>query len=77
MNPDKMFRVQDAVFILQSLISTIYRKRATDRSYLASSINNLSCVLLSLELDNLAEGILNGGIITLDEMPIDELHGER
>ena len=51
-------------------------KKGRERTHLTSSINDLSCKVLSLVLDDLAKGILNRGIITLHEMTIDELNRE-
>jgi len=44
---------------------------------LTSRIYDVRRKLLSLELDNLAKRILDRRVITLDEMTIDELHGDR
>jgi hypothetical protein len=46
-------------------------------THLASSINDLSGVFLALILDNLAEGILNRGVVAFHEMAVHELHRER
>ena len=43
---------------------------------LPCSIDNFCCILLSLVLDRLAEGILDRGIVALDKVAIDELHGQ-
>ena len=44
------------------------------RTNLTSGINNLSSILLPLILNNLAERILDRGIITLYEVAVHELH---
>lgn len=46
-------------------------------TYLASSINDLGGVLLALVLDDLTEGVLDGGVVALYEMTVHELHRER
>jgi hypothetical protein len=45
-------------------------------SHLTSRINDLGGVFLALILDDLAEGILNRGVVALDKMAIHELNGE-
>ena len=45
-------------------------------TYLASCINDFSSKLGSLVLDNFAECVFNGGVITLNKMPIDKLYRE-
>jgi hypothetical protein len=45
-------------------------------SYLTCGINDLGGEFLSLKLDNLAECVLNGGVVALNEMAIDKLNGE-
>lgn len=46
-------------------------------TYLTSCVDDLSGVLLVLVLDNLAESILNGGVVALDKVSINKLDGER
>lgn len=41
--------------------------------YLAGSINDFCRVFLSPVLDRLAEGVLNGRVVTLHEVAVDEL----
>ena len=43
-------------------------------TYLARRVNDLGRKLLSLVLDNLAERVLNGRVIALNKVSIDELH---
>ena len=47
------------------------------KTYLSSSVDDFCRILLGLVLDGLAERILNGRIVALDEMSVDELDGER
>lgn len=46
-------------------------------SYLTGSIDNLGGVVLALVSDHLAEGVLNGRVVALDEVAVDELDCER
>lgn len=43
-------------------------------TYLASSIDDLSCEILVLPLDHLAEGVLDGRVVAVDKVTVDELH---
>lgn len=43
-------------------------------TYLARSVNDLSRKLLALVLDNFAERVLDGRVITLNEVPVNKLH---
>ena len=45
--------------------------------YLAGGVDDLRSILLPSVLDSLAEGVLNCGIVALDEMAVDESNGER
>lgn len=45
-------------------------------SYLASRIDDLRRVVLAFVPDDLAEGVLDGGVIALDEVPVDILYSE-
>jgi hypothetical protein len=58
MDPNKVLRVQDAVFIL------------------TGGVDDLSHKVLALVFDWPAEGILNGGIVTLLEISFDKTDGE-
>lgn len=46
-------------------------------TYLTSCVDDLSGVLLVLVLNNLAESILNGGVVALDKVSVNKLNGER
>ena len=50
--------------------------RLLQSTYLSSGVNDLSRVLLALVLDNFAEGVLNGRIVALNKVAIDELNGQ-
>ncbi len=41
--------------------------------YLARSINDLGRKVLPLVANNFAKGVLNGGIVALDKVAVDEL----
>lgn len=45
-------------------------------AHLASRVHNLRRIFLSLGLDDLAEGILDGGIVAFHKMVLDESHRE-
>jgi hypothetical protein len=42
---------------------------------LSSSIDDFCCELLALVFDRLAECVLNGRVVAVDKMAIDELYG--
>lgn len=44
---------------------------------LAGGIDNFSSIVLTLKSNDLAKGILDGGIVALDEVAVDELHRQR
>lgn len=44
-------------------------------SYLTGGVDDLGGIVLALEFDDLAEGVLDGGVVALDEVAIDKLHG--
>ena len=46
-------------------------------TYLSSSIDDLRRKLLPLVLDDLAEGVLNCGVVGLDEVAVDVLYSKR
>lgn len=45
-------------------------------AYLSSSINDLGGKLLALVLDDRAESVLNGRVVALDKVVLDELHSK-
>lgn len=45
--------------------------------YLTSSIDNLSGEVLALESNHLAEGVLNGRVVALDEVAVNKLDRKR
>jgi len=45
-------------------------------TYLASSVDDLSRVVLTLEPDHLAEGVFDGGVVAFDKVAVDELYGQ-
>lgn len=45
-------------------------------AYLSSRIDNLGSVVLSLKPDHFAKGVLDGRVVALDEVAIDELYSE-
>lgn len=46
-------------------------------AYLTRRVDDFSCELLPAMFDHLAERILDGGVIALDEMSLNELNRER
>ncbi len=46
-------------------------------AYLAGRINYFGRIILTLEANDLAKGVLYRWIITFDEMSIDKLNGKR
>ena len=46
-------------------------------TYLAGGVDDLGRIVLALEPDDLAEGVLYRGVVAFDEVAIDELNGER
>lgn len=75
-NTNKVFRVQDAVLVLhQGSDQSFGRLYALSRqiAHLTGSVDDFGGVLLSFELDNFAKSILNGRIVALYKMSIDEL----
>lgn len=42
--------------------------------YLSCSIDNLGCIVLVLVANNLAKSILNGRIVAVDKVAVDELY---
>ncbi len=42
--------------------------------YLASGIDDLCCEILVLVANDLAEGVLDGRIVTVNKMAVDKLH---
>lgn len=46
-------------------------------TYLSRSIDDLSCVILAIVLDNPAECVLNCRVIAFHEVVLDKANGER
>ena len=46
-------------------------------TYLAGRVDDLGRIVLALEPDDLAEGVLYRGVVAFDEVPVDKLNGER
>lgn len=46
-------------------------------AYLTSRIDDFGREILATRLNNVTEGVLYGGIVTLDEMPFDKSNRER
>jgi hypothetical protein len=77
-----MLRVQNGVFILpHASVSLHYKTQIAGQwkfsTHLASCIDDLGGVLLALVLDDLTEGVFDGGVVALYEMAVHELHCER
>lgn len=47
------------------------------RTYLASGVDNFCRKLLSLVTDGLAKRVLDGRVVAIDEVSVDELDGKR
>ena len=50
--------------------------RVGKQTHLSSGIDDLGRKFLVLKLDDLGEGVLDGGIVALDKVPVDELDRE-
>ena len=48
--------------------------RKENLTYLSGCIDNLGGIVLVLVLDHFAKSVLNGGIVAVDEVAVDELH---
>lgn len=46
-------------------------------AYLSSCVDNLDSKILVLVLDDFGEGVLNGGVVRVDKMAVDELNSQR
>ena len=47
------------------------------RAYLSGSVDDLYGEILVLVLDDLGEGVLNGGVVRIDKVAVDELNSQR
>lgn len=79
MNSNEMLRVQNAVFILQTRKknqtcnkSRPRPRRASEYTYLSSSIHDLSSIVLAIVFDDSAKGILDCWVIAFNEVMLDE-----
>lgn len=91
MNADKMFGVHNAVIILSASrewcqSGKFLREAALEVSergygfvgaYLPGRIHDLGREVLALIFDDATKGILNGWIITINEVAVDELDRQR
>ena len=87
MNANEVLRVQNRIFILRPIspnphqdikyhvISPRGGKRRIS-AHLPSGINDLSGIVLTLILDNFAEGVLDRGVVALYKVPVYELNRE-
>ena len=76
--------LQQAVLGIQTKEGTLNRDGNWDKidtraglAYLARCIDYLRSKILTAMFDDFGEVILNGGIIAIDEVSLDELHRER
>lgn len=46
-------------------------------AYLSGSVDNLYSKVLVLVLDDFGEGVLNGGVVRVDEVAVNELNSQR
>ena len=72
MNPNKMFGIQDAIFVLCRIQVSISRKERKVILYLPGSINNFSGIVLALVFDYSTKCILDRGIVALNKVMVDE-----
>lgn len=59
------------------MVSVTKRSSRTVITYLSRSIDDLSCVILAIVLDNPAECVLNCRVIAFHEVVLDKANGER
>lgn len=59
------------------MVSVTKRSSHTGITYLSRSVDDLSCVILAIVLDNPAECVLNCRIIAFHEVVLDKANGER
>jgi hypothetical protein len=80
MNSNEVLGVQDTIFVLWEefgVSSANGLDHGSDRiSYLSCSVDNLSCIILTIVLNNPAEGILDGRIVAFDEVVFDKTDRE-
>ena len=66
-----------AVLPQPSVLAQCLSGRVADLTYLASGIDNLGCIVLPFVANDLAERVLDSGIVALDEVTVYELDRER
>jgi len=86
MYANKVLRVQYAVFILTKIVSHLSammyervrssRRKGSSIAYLTCCVYNLSREILAFDSYNFAECVLNGRVVTLNEVTIHELYSE-
>jgi hypothetical protein len=77
MDPNKVLRVQNAVFVLQRNVSLKQWVPQTQIPDLPSCIHNLGSVVLTFVFDDSTEGVLNCRGVAFDEVALDELDCQR
>lgn len=59
------------------MVSVTKQSSLTEITYLSRGVDNLSCVILAIVLDNPAECVLNCRVIAFHEVVFDKANGER
>lgn len=60
---------------MQVLAQGQHRKACV--TYLAGGVNDVALVFDAIEVDALGEGVLDGGIVRVDKLVLDELDDQR
>lgn len=80
MDSNEMLGIQDTIFVLWEKFwfsSSIFVSWRIRVFYLSCSVDNLSCIILAIVLDNSAESILNCRVIAVDEVVFNKTDRER
>ena len=81
MDANGMFGVEDRILILQggngAGSEEMVRRTSRKKTYLTGSVDDVTVVVDPLVVDGLGEDTLDGGVVGLDEVVLDELHDER
>ena len=81
MDANGMFGVEDRILILQGGIGAgseeMVRRTSRKKTYLTGSVDDVTVVVDPLVVDGLGEDTLDGGVVGLDEVVLNELDDER
>ena len=76
-----MFGVEDRILILQGGngggSEEMVRRTSRKKTYLTGSVDDVTVVVDPLVVDSLGEDTLDGGVVGLDEVVLNELDDER